>query len=151
MRTLKNPTKCLWRWEPDRRSNYFFFSPPAHLFAVTCMTEISLIVTLNNQFTSPQTITDSLQVLSQIHFRILLDYKCSTWYLTSVAERYTALTFLAWTGVVWVRIPLETYFHFEFFAPSPFRTGQRSPCKWNQAWPFTCIHSCFTLHIRLII
>ena len=21
------------------------------------------------------------------------------------------------------------YFHFEFFAPSPFRTGQRSPCK----------------------
>ena len=30
MGTLKNPTKCLWRWEPDRRSN-FFFSPPAHL------------------------------------------------------------------------------------------------------------------------
>ena len=26
---LKNPTKCLWRWEPDRRYN--FFSPPAHL------------------------------------------------------------------------------------------------------------------------
>ena len=44
--TLKNPTKCLWRWEPDRRS-YFFFSPPAHLCAVTYMTEISLIVTLN--------------------------------------------------------------------------------------------------------
>ena len=36
-------------WEPDRRSNYFF-SPPAHLCAVTYMTEISLIVTLNNQF-----------------------------------------------------------------------------------------------------
>ena len=48
--TLKNPTKCLWRWEPDRRSN-FFFSPPAHLCVVTYMTEISLIVTLNNQFT----------------------------------------------------------------------------------------------------
>ena len=31
-------------WEPDRRSN-FFFSPPAHLCAVTYMTEISLIVT----------------------------------------------------------------------------------------------------------
>ena len=44
MGTLKNPTKCLWRWEPDRRSHYFF-SPPAHLCAVTCMTEISLIVT----------------------------------------------------------------------------------------------------------
>ena len=49
--TLKNPTKCLWRWKPDRRPNYFFFSPPAHLCAVTCMTEISLTVTLNNQFT----------------------------------------------------------------------------------------------------
>ena len=49
--TLKNPTTCLWRLEPNRRSNYFFFSPPAHLCAVTCMTEISLIVTLNNQFT----------------------------------------------------------------------------------------------------
>ena len=47
--TLKNPTKCLWRWEPDRRSN-FFFGPPAHLCAVTYMTEISLIVTINNQF-----------------------------------------------------------------------------------------------------
>ena len=34
-------------WEPDRRSNSFF-SPPAHLCAVTYMTEISLIVTLNN-------------------------------------------------------------------------------------------------------
>ena len=40
-------------WEPDRRSN-FFFIPPAHLCAVTYMTEISLIVTLNNQFNSTQ-------------------------------------------------------------------------------------------------
>ena len=40
-------------WEPDRRYN-FFFSPPAHLCAVTYMTEISLIVTLNNQFNSTQ-------------------------------------------------------------------------------------------------
>ena len=37
-------------WEPDRSSNSFF-SPPAHLSAVTYMTEVSLIVTLNNQFT----------------------------------------------------------------------------------------------------
>ena len=44
--TLKNPTKCLWRLEPDRRSN-FFFIPPAHICAVTYMTEISLNVTLN--------------------------------------------------------------------------------------------------------
>ena len=28
--TLKNPTKCLWRWEPDRWYN--FFSPPAHIW-----------------------------------------------------------------------------------------------------------------------
>ena len=28
--TLKNPAKCLWRWEADRRYN-FFFSPPARL------------------------------------------------------------------------------------------------------------------------
>ena len=35
----------------DRRSN---FSPPAHLCAVTYMTEISLIVTLNNQFIYPR-------------------------------------------------------------------------------------------------
>ena len=49
--TYKNPTKCLWRWKPDRRSN-FFFSPPAHICAVTYVTEISLIVMLNNQFTS---------------------------------------------------------------------------------------------------
>ena len=52
-----NPAKCLWRWEPDRR---YFFSPPAHLCAVTCMTEISLIVPLNNQFTSPHCIFNNL-------------------------------------------------------------------------------------------
>ena len=28
--TLKNPTKLVWRWEPDRRYN-FFFGPPAQL------------------------------------------------------------------------------------------------------------------------
>ena len=55
--TLKNPTKCLWRWEPDRRSK-LFFSPPAHLRAVTYMTEISLIVTLNSQF-NPTQVTNS--------------------------------------------------------------------------------------------
>ena len=30
-------------WEPDRRFN--FFSSPTHLCAVTCITEMSLIVT----------------------------------------------------------------------------------------------------------
>ena len=45
--TLKNPRKCLCRWEPDRWSN--FFIPLAHLCAVTYMAEISLNVTLNIQ------------------------------------------------------------------------------------------------------
>ena len=66
-----------------------------------------------------------------------------------MAERSKALTFLSWTGVVWVRIPLETYFHFEFLSPSPFRTGQRSRCKWNQACPFTWSHSWFRSIIQL--
>ena len=47
---VKEPYEMSMAWEPDGRSN-FFFSPPAHLCAVTYMTEISLIVTLNNQFT----------------------------------------------------------------------------------------------------
>ena len=42
-----NPTKCLWRSEPDCRSN--FFIPPANLCAVTYITEILLYVTLSNQ------------------------------------------------------------------------------------------------------
>ena len=46
--SFKEPYEMSMAWEPDRRSN-FFFSPPAHLCAVTYMTEISLIVTLNNQ------------------------------------------------------------------------------------------------------
>ena len=51
-------------WDPDRRSNSFF-SPPAHLCAVTYMTEISLIVTLNNQFTHSLTyIANIIQLLT---------------------------------------------------------------------------------------
>ena len=65
--TLKKPTKCLWRWEPDRRSN-FFFSPPAHLCAVTYMTEISLIVTLNNQFTHSPRYQGLLSQIKEIVF-----------------------------------------------------------------------------------
>ena len=48
--TFKIPTKCIWRWEPDRRSNFFFGAPAhAHLSAVTNMTELSLNGTLNNK------------------------------------------------------------------------------------------------------
>ena len=47
-------------------SNYFFFfSPPAHLCAVTCITEILSILTLNNQFSSPSSIPSIL--LNTIH------------------------------------------------------------------------------------
>ena len=46
--TFKNPTIYLWRWEPDRRS-YYFFSPHAHICAVSFINEISLHVTLSNQ------------------------------------------------------------------------------------------------------
>ena len=47
----KNPTKYLWRWEIDRRST-FFFMPPAHLCAVTNITEIYFNVTLSYQSTN---------------------------------------------------------------------------------------------------
>ena len=45
---VKEPYEMSMAWEPDRRSN-FFFNPPAHLCAVTYITEISFHVTLNNQ------------------------------------------------------------------------------------------------------
>ena len=48
---VKEPYEMSMAWEPDRRFN-FFFSPPAHICAVTYMTEISLIVTLNNHIHS---------------------------------------------------------------------------------------------------
>ena len=36
-----------------------------------------------------------------------------------VAKRSKALTFLSWTGVVWVRIPLETYIFILNFSLPP--------------------------------
>ena len=48
---VKEPYEMSMALGPDRRSN--FFSPPAHQCVVTYMTEISLIVMLNNQFASP--------------------------------------------------------------------------------------------------
>ena len=66
-------------WEPDRRSN--FFSPPAHLCAVTYMTEISLIVTSNNQFTLPYltkvTLTSRFSKHTDIDFSLFMNgLKC---------------------------------------------------------------------------
>ena len=61
-------------WEPDRRYN-FFFSPPAHLCAVTCMTEISLIVTLNNQFNqSINLIKDNFILVPYTSYIRVLEY-----------------------------------------------------------------------------
>ena len=52
----------------------------------------------------------------------------------------------SWRGVRGFVVPAgDIYFHFEFFNPSLFRTAQWIPCKWNQAWPITCIHSCFII------
>ena len=45
---IKEPYEISMAWDPERRSN--FFSPPAHVCAVTCITEISSIVTLSNQY-----------------------------------------------------------------------------------------------------
>ena len=47
---VKDPYKYLWCREPDLRFN-IFLSLPAHLCAVTVITEISLHVTLSNQST----------------------------------------------------------------------------------------------------
>ena len=55
--------------EPDRRSN-FFFSPPAHLCAVTYMTEISLIVTFKQPIQS-NPIIDHLHVY--VHVKNIQD------------------------------------------------------------------------------
>ena len=61
------------------------------------------------------------------YIRILLDYKCSTWYLTSVAKRFTALTFLSWTALVLVRIPLESYIFILIFSlPSRYEQVSRA-------------------------
>ena len=63
--TLKNPTKCLWRWEPDCRFN-FFFNLPAHLRAVTCITEISLHVTISNQSLSLNKLYGRLRLIRSV-------------------------------------------------------------------------------------
>ena len=47
---VKEPYEMSMAWEPDRRFN--FFNRPAHLCAVTYVTEISLNVTLNNHIHS---------------------------------------------------------------------------------------------------
>ena len=65
------------------------------------------------------------------YFSFALDYKCSTWYIISLAEQSKALTFLSWTGVVWVRIPLETYIFILNFSLPP-RSEQVSGAHVNE-------------------
>ena len=70
--TFKNPAKWLWRWEPDRRSN--FFSPPVHLCTVAYITEISLHVTLSNQ-------SHSLNISINVYMRIWNNsFELATWW-----------------------------------------------------------------------
>ena len=99
-----------------------------------------------------QTITDSIQVLSHIHFRILLDYNAPLiiWPAWPSGLRRCNFPIVDWRGVG-SNPAGDIYFHFESFAPSPFRTGQRSRCKWNQACPFTWSHICFRPQIWFII
>ena len=61
-----------------------------------------------------------------------------------MAELSKALSWLSCRGLggVGSNPAGDIYSHFEFFAPSLFRTGQRSRCKWNQACPFIWSHSC---------
>ena len=40
---------------------------------------------------------------------------------------------------------------FWIFHSIPFLSGRQSPCKWNQAWLFTCTYFWFWPEIRLII
>ena len=55
---LKNPAKCPWRWEPDRRN--YFFGPPAHLcrhmwlkYGCMCRETHFFFKCLNNPLVSP--------------------------------------------------------------------------------------------------
>ena len=86
----KNLTKCLWRLEPDSRSSYFFFSPPAHLCAVTCMTDISLILwrlTTNlPHLTSSQDLVRFIICCLTSHSTIFQLYMCRIYVTTHRCE-----------------------------------------------------------------
>ena len=57
--TLKNPTKCLWRWEPDRRYKFLLQS------AATSMTEISFDCDIKQTtHLNPHTVIGSLYYVS---------------------------------------------------------------------------------------
>ena len=52
-------------------------------------------------------------------------------YLTSVAERSKVLTFMSWTGMVLVRIPLESYIFILIFS-LPLSSKQVSEAHVNE-------------------
>ena len=58
---VKGPYEMSMAWDSNCRSN-FFFSPPAHLYAVTYITEISLNVTLSNQSTQLKDVFSNILV-----------------------------------------------------------------------------------------
>ena len=146
MGTLKNPTKCLWHWEPDRRSN-FFFNPPAHLCAVTYMTEISLIVTLNNQFNSTQLKKLYLRSGSQRHrhFEGFLNVPILHRHGTTIFIRWSRLT----AHLCAVTYITEISFHVTL------NNQSQSPCRIQKLWPMLKVFQkvrlgyCFTPYQRL--
>ena len=87
--------QCLWRSEPGRRFK-FFFSLPAHIHVctVTYMTEISLIVTLNNQFTS----SEEGWHFMEINILTLKMLKINTPYSSGKRINNLTLTFLQFGG-----------------------------------------------------
>ena len=73
--TLKNPTKCLWRWEPDRRYN--FFSPPAHLSAdQTIAVSVCFGMLINKMAVSDET---SLICMGLLCYKVILENMCHCW------------------------------------------------------------------------
>ena len=64
----------LWRMEPDRRFS-FFFSPHAHLCAVTYITDTSLHVTLRNQSSSFQFLSSYKLISVYIMFCFYMNHR----------------------------------------------------------------------------
>ena len=48
----------------------------------------------------------------------------------------------------WFHSRWRYIFVFKFIACTPLLTARQSPCKWNQAWPFSCSACCFRPHIQ---
>ena len=69
-----------------------------------------------------------------------------------MTERPRALINQSWSAGRGFESRWRHIFILIFFARCfPFRTAQRSQCKWNKAWPFPCFYRCFKPQIPLIM